>query len=57
VAMWSNGSSVLLQLEELFDHAHRYPKALGHLLSSEVFLVIGGQNSFPQIHGKCLHRN
>jgi hypothetical protein len=56
VATWSNGPGMPPQLEELFDHAHRYPRALGHLFSSEVFLVVDGQNSFTQIHRKCLHQ-
>jgi len=57
VAKWSKGFGMPPQLEELFDHAHSYPKALGHLFSSEVFLVVGGQNSFPQLRRKCHHRN
>ena len=42
-------------LEEFLDHAQRHAETMGHLFTSALLLIVGGQNPFPQIQRECFH--
>ena len=48
-------TGVAALLEELFNHAQRDAKAVGNLVASTLVIVVGLEDSLPQIQRKSSH--
>jgi hypothetical protein len=52
---WGDVAGAAALLEELFDQAQGYPKAIGNLGASALVIIVTSQDSFPQIQGDRSH--
>jgi hypothetical protein len=51
----SNVAGAPTLLQELLDHTQRDPITVGNLGPSLLIVVVGRNNSFPEIQRKCSH--